>query len=70
MLTENMKFWLKELYLEEAENHKITASNEHLCALGSPNGEAAMLHEMNAEEHREYALILEHMASKVDEWED
>lgn len=66
-MTENMKFWLKELYLEEAENHFITASNEHLCALGSPNGEAAMLHEMNAEEHREFAIILQDMAKKLEE---
>ena len=70
MLTENMKYWLKELYLTEAENHRVAASNEHLWALGADNVEAAMLHEMNAEEHRDFAITLEYLASKVDEWED
>ena len=67
MITENMKFWLKELYLEEANDHLETARFEHLCALGSPTGEAAMLHEMNAEEHREFADILKSMAKKIEE---
>lgn len=65
MLTENMKFWLKELYLNEAEDHLETARFEHLCALGSSNGEAAALHEMNAEEHREFAIILKSMANEI-----
>jgi hypothetical protein len=67
MLTENMKLWLKELYLEEANCHLETAKFEHLCALGSPTGEAAMLHEMNADEHREFANILKSMATKIEE---
>ena len=67
MLTENMKFWLKKLYLKEAEDHLDTAKFEHLCALGSPNDEASFLHEMNADEHREFANILKAMANKIDE---
>ena len=66
MMTENMKLWLKELYLNEANDHLETARFEHLCALGSSNGEAAMLHEMNAYEHRAFAQILRDMASKID----
>ena len=67
MMTENMKIWLKKLYLEAAGDHLITANNEHLFALGSPTGEAAMLHEMNAEEHREFANILNYMANNIKE---
>ena len=66
-MTENMKLWLKELYLNEAEEHFATAKNEHLCALGSPNNETATLHEMNADEHREFANILISMANKIEE---
>lgn len=67
MMTENMKFWLKELYLNEANDHLETARFEHLCALGAPTGEASMLHEMNADEHREFANILKSMATKIEE---
>lgn len=66
-LTENMKIWLKKLYLDAAEEHLGAASNEHLWAIGAPTGEAATLHEMNAEEHREFAEILKSMASKIEE---
>ena len=67
MLTENMKIWLKKLYLEEANDHLETARFEHLCALGSNGGEAAMLHEMNADEHRAFAMELQNMAKKIEE---
>lgn len=66
MMTENMKFWLKELYLTEANDHLETAKFEHLCALGSPTDEASMLHEMNADEHRAFVQILQSMAEKID----
>ena len=66
-MTENMKIWLKELYLEAAEEHLVAASNEHLWALGAPTGEASMLHEMNADEHRAFAMILQSMADKIEE---
>jgi hypothetical protein len=67
MMTENMKFWLKELYLNEANDHLETARFEHLCALGAPTDEASMLHEMNADEHRDFASILKFMANKIEE---
>lgn len=67
MMTENMKIWLKELYLEAANDHFETASNEHLCALGAPTDEASMLHEMNADEHRAFAMMLKDMANKIEE---
>ena len=65
MLTENMKLWLKELYTNEASDHLETAKLEHLCSLGSPTDEAAMLHEMNADEHRAFANMLKSMASDI-----
>lgn len=66
-MTENMKIWLKELYLGAAEEHYGAASNEHLWALGSDNDEASTLHEMNADEHRAFAMMLEDMAKKIEE---
>jgi hypothetical protein len=66
-MTENMKFWLKELYLQEANDHLETARFEHLCALGAPTDEASTLHEMNADEHREFAQMLRDMADKIEE---
>lgn len=66
-MTENMKIWLKELYLEAAEEHFGTASNEHLWALGAPTDEASMLHEMNADEHRAFANMLTFMAHNIKE---
>ena len=47
-MTENMKIWFQKLLLTEAADHIDTANFEHLCALGSPDDEASMLHEMNA----------------------
>lgn len=66
-MTENMKIWLKELYLTEANEHLETARFEHICALGSPNNEASMLHEMNSDEHKEFAKLLKSMATKIEE---
>jgi hypothetical protein len=66
-MTENMKIWLKELYLNEANDHFETARFEHLCALGAPTDEASMLHEMNADEHRAFAMMLEDMAHNIEE---
>jgi hypothetical protein len=64
-MTENMKIWLKHLYLEAAEGHRGAASNEHLWALGS-EGEAAMLHAQNSVEHVEFANILTEMANDLE----
>ena len=66
-MTENMKLWLKKLYTTEASDHLETARFEHLCALGAPNDEASMLHEMNSDEHRAFADMLIDMANKIEE---
>jgi hypothetical protein len=65
MMTENMKLWLKHLYMEAAEQHRGTAQNENIWALGS-EGEAAMLHAQNCVEHVQFAQLLEKMAQDVD----
>jgi hypothetical protein len=53
--------------LNEANDHLETARFEHLCALGAPTGEASMLHEMNADEHRAFANMLTFMAHNIKE---
>ena len=65
-MTETMKIWLKQLYLDAAEEHRSAASNEHLWALGS-TGEDAAQHEYYAEENMAFAEILEDMADKIEE---
>lgn len=65
MMTENQREWLKGLYREAADDHLIAGSNEHLWALGSDNGEAAAMHEHNAEEHREFAKMLREFANNI-----
>ena len=67
MMTENMKIWLKELYLSAVKDHLIEASNEHIWAYGAPDDETAMLHEMNSDEHKEFANLLKSMAAKIEE---
>ncbi len=53
-MTENQKIWLEELI----EEHRVAASNERLWAKGSPDAETAQMHEENAEEHLEFANML------------
>ena len=65
MMTENMKLWLKELYLNAAKEHRGAASNEHLWALGSDTEEAMTLHEINAAENMDFADMLTDMANKI-----
>ena len=67
MITENQREWLKGLYRKAAENHLITASNEHLWALGSDSNEMAVMHEQNAEEHRDFANMLKNFANNIQE---
>lgn len=64
-MSENMKLWLKHLYLEAAEEHRGAAQNEHLWALGS-EGEAAILHAQNSVEHVKFADILTDMANNLE----
>ena len=54
-MTENQKIWLEELI----EEHRVAASNERLWAKGAPDAESAQMHEENAEEHSEFADMLE-----------
>ena len=64
-MSENMKLWLKRLYLEAAEEHRGAAQNEHLWALGS-EGEASTLHAQNSMEHVKFADILTDMANNLE----
>ena len=64
-MTENMKLWLKHLYMEAAEGHRGTAQNESIWALGS-DGEAAMLHAQNCVEHVKFAELLTQMANDLE----
>lgn len=64
-MTENMKIWLRALYLETAEEAWSAAKHEHLCALGSDTDEASVMHELNADEQRQFAELLEDMAAEL-----
>lgn len=64
-MTENMKEWLKQLYVDAAEDHLVAASNERLWSLGSDTEEQTVMHMQNAEEHCEFADILRNMAGKL-----
>ena len=66
-MTENMKLWLKALYIEAAEEHRGAAQNERLWALGSNNEEQIRLHEMNAAENIAFSDMLTDMANKIEE---
>ena len=66
VLTERMKDWLKEIYLEQAREHRGLASNYHTFALGSETQEMATHFEEYAEECREFAHILECLAKELD----
>lgn len=63
-LTETQKEWLRQLYLNAAEEHKGAASNCHIAALGSEGEEAGMF-ELSAEENRDFAIYLESLARRV-----
>jgi hypothetical protein len=64
-MTENMKLWLKSLYQQEIEEHKVAASNERLWSLGSDTDEQAMMHMENAKEHWEFIDILNQMMEEI-----
>ena len=65
-MTENMKLWLQKLYLEAADEHREAAKNCHIFALGSETQKSAVQFEAFADEHREFASILEDMAKEID----
>ena len=64
-LTENMTSWLTDLYLNAADEEKRHASHCHLIALGSETQEESIQWETNADEHREFAHILECLAKEL-----
>lgn len=64
-MTENIKFWLRNLYMEEMGEALGAASNEHLWALGS-DGESAEQHEANSAEQYEYASILNRLSDDIE----
>lgn len=54
-MTENQKLWLEELI----DEHRVAASNERLWSKGAHDAEQTRMHEENAEEHAEFADMLE-----------
>lgn len=66
-MTGNMKLWLKNLYLEAAEQHRGAAQNENLWALGADDEEATIMHFNNAVEHLRFVEILTSMANDLGE---
>lgn len=62
---ENILEFIRQDLLSLAEEHAVTASNEHLWALGSDDPESAAQHEQYAEEHRELAEMYRKMAEKA-----
>ena len=65
-MTENMKLWLKKLYLEAADEHREAARNCHIFAMGSETQESAIQFESFADEHREFANKLEDLAKAIN----
>lgn len=50
-----------------AEEHRGTASNEHLWALGASDSETSAMHEQNAEAHSMLAEMYDKMADSAEE---
>ena len=61
-MTENQKLWLKEII----EEHRVAASNERLWSLGSNTTEQVNMHLESAEEHAEFADMLEELLKEED----
>lgn len=64
-MTENMKEWLRNLYLDAAEEHRGAAQNENLWALGADDEEIAIMHYNNAAENLRFAAMLTVMAEQI-----
>lgn len=65
-LTKRMEEWLARVYTTAAANHRSVANNCHLWALGSQTNREATYFEQAADEHREFARILEAMAKELE----
>ena len=62
---ENILEVLRTAFEEQAEEHRVAASNERLWAKGAPNNETAEMHEDNADFNMQLADIYENMARDV-----
>lgn len=62
---ENILEVLRDLFAEQAEEHRIAASNERIWAKGAPNAETAAMHEDNVDLNMQLADIYENMAKDV-----
>lgn len=62
---ENIFEVLRTAFEEQAEEHRVAASNERLWAKGAPDQETAEMHEDNAMVNMQLADIYENMARDV-----
>ena len=62
---ENILELLRDLFAEQAEEHRVAASNERIWAKGAPNAETAAMHEDNVLMNMQLADIYENMAEDV-----
>ena len=62
---ENILEVLRTAFEEQADEHRIAASNERIWAKGAPNAETAGMHEDNADFNMQLADIYENMARDV-----
>ena len=62
---ENILELLRDLFAEQADEHRIAASNERIWAKGAPNAETAAMHENNVLMNMQLADIYENMAEDV-----
>ena len=60
-----LKIWLEDLYNKAKEEHLATATHEHLCALGSTDNETASMHELNCDQHRKFAKLMDDLISEL-----
>lgn len=56
--------WLNSMYKEARDDHLAKATHEHLCALGSPDNETAIMHEQMADVHRQFARIMNNLITE------
>ena len=62
---ENILEVLRTAFEEQAEEHRVAASNERIWAKGAPNEETAGMHEDNAIHNLQLADIYENMSKDV-----
>ena len=62
---ENIFEVLRTAFEEQAEEHRVAASNERIWAKGAPNAETAAMHEDNVLMNMQLADIYENMAEDV-----